>query len=143
MNHSLQTLRLTAQILFASYFAALSLSNSGDYYMRYTLLLFLLALPFSLKAQTLKPPEEAAAADRFKIYRLSQFVSPVISTDSLRVGVPSHPTENEVVLLLDTQTGRTWFLTIQTDFSNDDRFAMVNYIWEEFGFRNLSRSRQK
>jgi len=106
-------------------------------------LLLLFMIPLLALAQQGKQ-KQSDGPERFKIYTLSEFtmdMNPTQATD--KPGIifvrPTHPTKGEVVILLDTQTGNTWFLTTSPIKLGDlDPPAyMLEYHWEPIDFHIL------
>jgi hypothetical protein len=98
----------------------------------------LLLLPMLAFAQT--PNEKPSeASSRFKIYILSEFDLEAFRSDAAKpiVITPTHATKGQVVILLDTQTGRTWYLStsvVSPDAKSAQQALAVQYFWEPIHF---------
>ena len=80
--------------------------------------------------------------ERFKIYRLSESNLGESSTGDTTYGVIASAyssTKGEVVFLLDTQTGKTWYLgTVFVPDTTSNKVIWLKYAWEPVYFHERS-----
>ena len=95
--------------------------------MKLTIFALLLLVPVMTKAQQ---------QERYKIYRLSESLVTGSLHDTSSVTVmptPYAPTKGELVVLLDTQSGKTWALTTKV-VSQKNKVPVLKYSWEPVYF---------